>query len=66
MNMSMEKTKESGIIKHVDEIKLSNDKKKVFKEGIIFDAFDDTGDAAVFGVAKHGKIDKEKVAEREV
>ena len=55
MNMSMEKAKENGIIKHVDNIKLTNDNKKVFVEGIIFDTFDDTGDAAVFGVAKIGK-----------
>ena len=66
MNMSMKKAKEIGVIKHVDEIKLTNDKKKTFKEGIIFDTFDDTGDAAVFGVAKIGKIDKMKVAVREV
>ena len=66
MNMSINKAKESGIIKHVDDIKLTNDKKKVFKEGIIFDTFDDTGDVAVFGVAKFGKIDKPRIAEREV
>ena len=34
MKCSMEKAKERGVIKTVEDIKLSNDKKKTFKEGI--------------------------------
>ena len=38
------------LVKHVDDIKLSNDKKKVFGEGIAYDTFDTT-DSGVFAVA---------------
>ena len=39
MNESLDKAKESWVIKHVEDIKLSHEKKKVFKDGIIFDTF---------------------------
>ena len=63
MNMSMEQAKQEGIIKHVNDIKLSNDKKKIFGEGVAYDTFDTTG-TGVFAVTKIGKIDKEKIAQR--
>ena len=63
MNMSIEQGKQEGVIKHVDDIKLSNDKKKIFGEGVAYDTFDTT-DTGVFAVARIGKIDKEKVAQR--
>ena len=66
MNMSIQKAKEIGVIKHVDDIKLTNEKKKGFKEGIVFDTFDETSDTGVFAVAKVGKIDQTKFAERQV
>ena len=36
---SLEVVKEKGIIKHVEDIKLSNDGKKIFREGVVFDTF---------------------------
>ena len=63
MTMSMEKAKQEGVVKHVDDIKLNNDKKKIFGEGVAYDTFDTTG-TGVFAVTRFGKIDKEKIAER--
>ena len=63
MNMSIEQAKHEGIVKHVDDIKLSNEKKKIFGEGVAYDTFDTT-DTGVFAVTRIGKIDKEKVAQR--
>ena len=63
MNKSEEQAKQDKVIKHVDDIKLSNDKKKTFGEGVAYDSFDTTG-SGVFAVTKIGKIDKEKIAQR--
>ena len=63
MNESLEKAKEWKIIKHVEEIKLSHEKKKVFKDGIIFDTFEES-DPSVFAVARVPKVDLEKVKNR--
>ena len=63
MNKSVEQAKLDGIIKHVDDIRLSNDKKKTFGEGVAYDSFDTTG-TGVFAVTRIGKIDREKVAQR--
>ena len=41
MTLPIEKAVESGVIQNVKEIKLSNDARKVFKEGVIFDSFED-------------------------
>ena len=37
MNMPIEKAIQSGVIKNTNEIKLTNNAKKVFREGIIHD-----------------------------
>ena len=63
MNKSVEQTKKEGIIKHVIDIKLSNDKKKIFGEGVAYDTFDTTG-TGVFAITRIGRIDKEKMAQR--
>ena len=63
MNMSIEQAKQEGVVKHVDDIKLSNDKKKIFGEGVAYDTFDTT-DTGVFAVTRIGKVDKEEVALR--
>ena len=63
MKMSLDEAKETGAIKHVDDIKLSHEKKKVFKEGIIFDTFEEN-DLSVFAVAGVLKVDLEKVKQR--
>ena len=54
---------ENGIIKSVHDIKLSNEAKKVMKEGIIFDQFE--ADDTMVAVANINVIDVRKVAERE-
>ena len=63
MKGSLEKAKEAEIIKSVEDIKLSNDKKKTFKEGIAYEAFDDV-EQSIFAVAQVEKIDAKKVTER--
>ena len=50
----LEEAKESGVIKTVEEIKLTNDKKKVFKEGIVYDTFEEVSP----GVLDVAKIDE--------
>ena len=63
MTKSIEQAKQQGIVKHVDDIKLSNDMKKTFGEGVAYDTFDTT-ETGVFAVARIGKLDKEKIAQR--
>ena len=63
MKDSLEQAHKDGIIKSVEDIKLTNDKKKTFKEGIAYDAFDDV-EQGIFAVAQVGKIDAQKMQER--
>ena len=59
----LEAAKEKGVIKHVEDIKLSNGGKKIFREGVVFDTFVEEND--VFAVANFSKEDIKKIAERE-
>ena len=52
-----------GIIKSVHKIKLTNDERKILKEGIIYDQFE-TDDYNV-GLMKINVVDVKKIAERE-
>ena len=52
-----------GIIKSVHKIRLSNDKKKVLKEGIIYDQFE--SDDYNVGLMRINALDVKKIAERE-
>merc|ERR1712015_189975 len=63
MKLSIEKAKESGVIKSAGDIKLSNDEKKVFKKELVYDTFEEENIGA-FTVKRHEKIDKDKVEER--
>ena len=63
MKGSLEKAKQAGIITSVEDIKLSNDKKKTFKEGIAYEAFDEV-EQGIFAVAQVEKIDAKKMTER--
>ena len=63
MKGSLDKAKKEGVIKTVDDIKLSNEKKKSFKEGIAYDSFDEV-DQGIFAVRMVGKIDVQKMSER--
>ena len=63
MKKPYEEAVANGIIKSVKDIKLSNDAKKILKEGIIFDTFDK--DESNVAVAKINTIDIKKVAEME-
>ena len=51
MKLSIHKAQEAGVIKTVEDIKLTNDKKKNFKEGIAYDTFDDT-EQGIFAVER--------------
>ena len=60
MKESIEKARQNGIIKSIEDIKLSNDKKKVSKEGLTYETFDES-DQGVFGVLHVQKVDQEKM-----
>ena len=60
MSSSIEKAKEGGIIKHVEDIKLSNENKKKFKDGIVFDTFD-IENSDVLAVCNFGKKDESQL-----
>ena len=64
MKLSIEKAKDNGVIKTVEDIKLTNDKKKTFKEGIAFDTFDEV-EQGFFAVARLEKEDKVRIAKRQ-
>ena len=55
MKLSIEKAKESGVIKSVGDIKLSNEEKKVVKK---------EENIGAFTVKRYEKLDKDKVEER--
>ena len=65
MKLSMEEAKERGVIKTVEDIKLSNEKKKTFKEGIAYDTFEEN-DQGVFAIAKVDVTNHKKMFERQV
>ena len=52
-----------GIIKSVHKIKLTNDERKILKEGIIYDQFE--SDDYNVGFMKINVVDVKKIAERE-
>lgn len=64
MQMSIDKAKDLGIIKTVEDIKLSNDNKKVFKEGIVYDTFEEA-DPSIFAASKGASFDKQKLFQRQ-
>ena len=64
MNLEMEEAKKLGIIKTVEEIKLTNEEKKVFKKGIVYDTFEEA-DPTVFSVTKIASFDKQKTKARQ-
>ena len=51
MRLSINKAQEEGVIKTVEDIKLTNEKKKTFKEGIAYDTFDNV-EQGLFAVAR--------------
>ena len=63
MKKSYQEAVAEGIVKSVKDIKLTNDAKKVMKEGVIFDTFED--EFTNVAVALINTIDIQKVAERE-
>ena len=64
MKLPVNQAQEAGIIKTVEDIKLSNEKKKVFKEGIAYDTFDDT-DQGIFALARIEETDHRKMFQRQ-
>ena len=63
MKQSLKEAEKSGALKPLKELKLSHESKKSVKEGIIFDSFEEDRD--LFAVVMLGKVDTEKVAQRE-
>ena len=61
MKKSVENAIEKGVVKKTKDIILDNDKKKIFKEAIIYDSFDDQDKVA----AIVNTVDCKKVVERE-
>ena len=67
MQRLLKEVRKEGIIKHIKDIKLNNENKKKVKDGIVFDAFDESTDkAGVFAVTKLTKDDFEKIADCEI
>ena len=67
MCKSIDQARKDGVIKNIEDIKLNNEKKKIIKDGIIFDTFDTSNDdSGVFAVVNLSKIDTRKVIEYEV
>ena len=64
MRLSMSKAQEIGVVKTVEDIKLTNDKKKIFKEGIAYDTFSDV-DQGFFAIAKVYAIYDDKIVKRQ-
>ena len=54
MNLPITEAVNLGVIKSVKDIKLSNDAKKVFKEGIVFDVMEDILDISTKNSVNHG------------
>ena len=51
MCKSIDQARKDGVIKNIEDIKLNNEKKKIIKDGIIFDTFDTSNnDSGVFAV----------------
>ena len=66
MQGSIQQAKLDGVIKSVEDIKLNNETKKIFKEGIMFDTFNKSEDkSAVAIVNLKSKPDASKRVERE-
>ena len=63
MNKSLEDAKNDGSVKTTEEIRLSNDEKKVVRKGVSFDEFDETEESFAMVVA--ARINPEKVKLRE-
>ena len=58
MCRSIDQARKDGVIKNIEDIKLNNEKKKIIKDGIIFDTFDTSNDdSGVFAVVNLSKID---------
>ena len=63
MKGSLHQANDAGIIKSVNDIRLTNEKKKTFKEGIAYDSFDEV-DQGFFGIKHIEKIDVKKIEDR--
>ena len=65
MTLPTEKAKEIGVIRSVEDIKISNEMRSEFKEGIVYDAFE-PNDPAAFAFAASSKFDEKKTFQRQV
>ena len=60
MRCSITKAKELGVVKSVEDIKLTNDERKIFKKELVYDEFEDHT-TNTFAVVKVNKIDVQKM-----
>ena len=65
MMQDLEKARQDGVIKHVDDLKLSNENKKIVNKELLFDEFyEGDPENSLFAVVNVGKIDKDLMLER--
>ena len=64
MKLSRAEAIKTGILRPVEDIRLSHEQKKVMRKGIVYDSFDE--DDTVIGTLLVARVDVSKVAEREV
>ena len=62
MKLEIKEAEEKGVIKHVDQIKLEDEEKKVFKKGINYEEF--TTNPMVIAFTAKSKVENSKVEER--
>ena len=62
MKLEVKEAEEKGVIKHVDQIKLEDEEKKVFKKGINYEEF--TTNPMVIAFVAKNRIEKSKIDER--
>ena len=60
MRCSITKAKELGVVKSAEDIKLTNDERKIFKKELVYDEFEDHT-TNTFAVVKVNKIDVQKM-----
>ena len=65
MKLSRDNAIKGGIIRSVNDIKLTHEQRKIVKKGIVYDSFE-RYDTDAFGVLVTARVDIQKVAEREI
>ena len=65
MMQDLEKARQDGTIKHLEDLILSNENKKTVQKGLLYDEFHETDpENSLFAVVNVSKIDKDLMLER--